>query len=393
MITWSNSSLNELMQCPATFFLKKICKITPIVAKPAFSLGSAVHWCLENEVEDSEPYYEGLNLNALKKLNYNSDKVLVDAMVHLFYKNKEKIYNQLLTNEDGSKLKLVSKTITDINNVEYNINKECNELSLYVKIKSYKFKEDHNFMGIIDKLLLVEDEKGRLGFILLDYKTSSQLPNWDKYLDQLYRYRYILKYLFPKMMLFKIGIINLVKTGIRKTKKESEDDFKKRIIEEYEINDDGLLNYHIYEDKLLDENMFKYYIQNLSRMLDNARTIYDDKNFYLDWAGLETQYGKNDYYYMIFPYENSWLDFKIEDTIYDEDSDTILKYRVCVESDTKILFNDKVIYNFNQFKDIYEFLKETLNDAKIKHYILDLYTIDEDLLDAYFITYRKTNKN
>ena len=76
-----------------------------------------------------------------------------------------------------------------------------------------------------------------------------------------------------------------------------------------------------------------------------------------------------------------------------EESDSILKYRVCVKSDTKILFNDKVIYNFDQFKDIYETLKDTLNDDKIRHFILDLYIIDEDLLDAYFITYSKLNKN
>ena len=81
-----------------------------------------------------------------------------------------------------------------------------------------KFEEKHKFVGIVDLLLLTNK-----GFVLIDYKTSTYEPQWDNYLDQIYRYIFLLRSEYPDIPVVKIGIVNIRKTSIRQKKTENYD--------------------------------------------------------------------------------------------------------------------------------------------------------------------------
>lgn len=117
-------------------------------------------------------------------------------MVYGYLKHKDEIFEQILVDPDNPDENLV-------------LEDETHELYVTGKLKSFLQNQDHrDFVGIVDLLLLTNK-----GFVVIDYKTSTYEPDWDGYLDQIYRYIFMLQSEFPDVPVVKVGIINIKKNG------------------------------------------------------------------------------------------------------------------------------------------------------------------------------------
>lgn len=367
----SHSKLKMILECPMSYYLKHIQGIQLKVKKSALSVGSQVHWCIENNTEDLTPYFEE-NGTFKQRDKFTRDELLSEAMAHGYFKHKEELFDKMLTdNSTGEKLELLDET---------------HELFLSTKLKSFKENTEHEFIGIIDLLLLTNK-----GFILVDYKTSSQVPNWDNYLDQLYRYIFELKSNFPDIPIFKIAIINLRKTNIRQKKNENESEFLNRLKFEYDINDEEYINYHEFLPDTLDEKLIDNYIENLSRMADMADTIDKEKLFYINFGAANGQYGKSDYWDIFYGTPDAEMLYEISDHIYDEEDNTFKDKRDCIALDMKVIKHSNVLNKYSIFK---EKLLETSASSKEEFFneLAENYLVDRNLLDIYWQTYIKEQK-
>ena len=91
-----------------------------------------------------------------------------------------------------------------------------NIIALEEVLPSKRYEGGYNFVGIIDLLLLTNK-----GFIIIDYKTSSTVPEWDKYLEQIYSYEYLLskKFITKSINIFfsfglDCAISNVIATSV-----------------------------------------------------------------------------------------------------------------------------------------------------------------------------------
>lgn len=365
----SHSKLSCILECPMTYFLKYKEGIEPKYKKSALAIGSAVHWGLEHETEDLSEYYKEQG-SFKQRDNYDRDELLAESMVHGYLRHKDEIFQQILTdNETGEKLELLEET---------------HEVFLSGYLPSKLENEPHEFIGIIDLLLLTNK-----GFILLDYKTSSQIPDWDKYLDQIYRYIFLLRENFPETPIIKIGIINIRKAGIRQKRDENELMFLNRLKLEYELNDDAYINYHEYIPSDLDEKKIKDYILNMNKMADFADVIDTTGAYYINYNAANGIYGKSDYYDIFYKTPDAYLLYTIKDTIFDEDNDLLLELRDCVPIDMEVIENDKVLNKYEQFKANAFALftvSENFDKNKLFDYLKKNYTCDDDLLLKYWKT-------
>lgn len=357
----SHSKLACILSCPATYYLNYVQGISKKTEKSALVIGSAVHWGIEHNTEDLSNYY-GI------EHQYGRDEVLAEAMVHGYLKHKNDIFDQILTMSDGTKLQLLN---------------EDHELFVNAELKSCSF-DPHTFVGIIDLLLLTDR-----GFVIIDYKTSTYEPNWDNYLDQIYRYIFLLKSEFPDVPIAKIGIVNIRKTGIRQKKAENSEQFLNRLKFEYDINDENLINYHEYLPETLDQNRIDEYIKNLSKMADMAQIIDNNKCWYINYSNANGTYGKSDYWDIFYHTQDCEYLYKIRDIVYEKNNDgtyTKQDSRDCVALDMTVLDNKNVLNHYADFKDIFNSAKEThpewTIDDLVKH-IQHEKTIDKDLLDIY----------
>lgn len=350
----SHSKLSALLSCPASFKLSYIEGISKKEEKPALYVGSAVHWGIEHNTEDLSEYFGN-------PLSYTRDQLLAESMVHGYLKHKDEIFDMMLTDTStGEKLKLVD---------------EMHELYVTGKLKSSIEKvKEHDFVGIIDLLLLTDK-----GFIVIDYKTSSFEPHWDQYLDQIYRYIFMLKTEFPEIPVIKIGIVNLRKTGIRQKKNENESQFLNRLRFEYDVNDDNLINYHEFNRVSLDDNLINSYIENLSRMADAGQTIVDNKMFYINYGAANGQYGKSDFWDIIYKTPDAHVLYNIRDKVWNEDEQKFDERRDCLPIDMLAIDHDNLVNHFETYKRIVE--QENGDFSK--------YITDEQLLKLYKITLDK----
>lgn len=362
---WSHSKLNTIVDNPMAYYLSYKQGIHLKEKPKALSIGSAIHWGLEHNCEDLTEYYntEG---NFKQKDNYSEEQILVEGIVHGFLKNKKSIFDKILTSYEGTQLQLLE---------------ESHEINLTGKLKSKINEEGYNeFLGIIDLLLLTNK-----GFIVLDYKTSSFEPNWDDYLDQIYRYIFLLKDNFPDIPIYKIGIINLRKTQIRKKKIENDEQFKNRIKFEYEMNDENYINYHEYNPEELDSNLINDYIKNLEKECDFALNIDKNNSYFINFANAKGKYGKTEYYDIYYKTPNNYLLYNIRDYVWNENEEKFEEIRDCFDIDMKTMDyadNDEIILNkYNKFKELLE--KYNLN------YIKENYIYNEELLKIYKKTYEK----
>lgn len=353
----SHSKLNCILNNPMEYYLKYEVGLSVKQKKTALVLGSAVHWGLENNTSDLTEYWG-------KNCEWGQEQILSEAMLEGFFKHKEEIFEKILT-KDGEKLTLLQ---------------ENHELYLEAHIDSGEF------VGIIDLLLLTDK-----GFIILDYKTSSMIPDWDSYIDQIYRYIFLLKEAFPDVPICKIGIINLRKSGIRKKKNENNDEFLNRLRFEYKLNDEDLINYHEYLPEEMDENLINRYISNLKQMCLTAKQIVDSGIYYINYSGLKNQYGKSDYYPIIYNEPDAYLLYDIKDVIWNAEEQEFEQTRDALPIDMKIL-DEKVLNKFEIFKkEADKFLPNVLQlrtalKEKFFDYLKDNYTIDNNLLEIYWET-------
>lgn len=361
----SHSKLQTILNCPMTYFLNYKEGISLKDKPSALGIGSAVHYGIEVSNSDLSEYYKKEG-SFRQGDNYTRDQLLAESMVHGYLKHKDEIFEQILTDpETGEKLELIDET---------------HELPLMAKLKTYlKDHEDHDFEGIVDLLLTTNK-----GFIIIDYKTSSQVPDWDSYTDQLYRYIFLIKDAFPDVPIVKIGIINIRKTMIRSKKNENDTEFFNRLKFEYELNDENYINYHEFLRSSIDDNLMNEYIDNLSKMADMAQTIDENELYYINFANAKGPYGKSQYWDIFYGTRGAEVLYTIKDHVWNEEEQRFQERRDCVDLDMSVISNKNVLNKYSKYKEIRE-----KNRNKYLQDISRNYISNDGLLNLYDLTYIK----
>lgn len=371
-IVWSHSRLNKIIENPKEYYLTYKQGISLKEEKTSLFVGSAVHDGLERNSSDLTEWFEQ-HASFFEKGAVTTEQIMAEAMVQAFLNRKQDFLNEVAFNEETGE---VAEFL-----------QEEHELTLTCTVNSHKFKEPHKFLGIIDLLFLTDK-----GWILCDYKTSSKKPDWDIYKSQLFDYILLLKANFPDVPLYRIAIINLQKTQIRQKANENTDSFRRRIQSEYECNTD-LINWHIYSMQEFSQEEIKDYIENLTEMIDLAQTIENEHLFYLNHSATTNMYGKSQFWDIFYHTPDCHFLYKIRDTIFDEDTNTVSEFRDCVPIDMlTVEKGEKVLNKYAQFKKEAESIfsetkeknKKTLFDSLEKKYITD-----ENLLEEYWANYEK----
>lgn len=358
----SHSKLTTLLSCPMTYYLSYVEGISKKETKSALAIGSAVHWGIEHNTEDLSEYYK--EEGTFKQGdNYTRDQILAEAMVHGYLKHKDALFKQLLTDP---------KTKEQVTLVD-----ETHELFLSGKLPSKLHVLPHEFVGIIDLLLLTDK-----GFILIDYKTSSMVPDWDNYLDQIYRYIMLLNSTFPDVPVYKIGIINIRKTGIRQKKNETEFEFTQRLRFEYELNDENYINYHEYLPEELNQDHIKDYISNLSKMADAGETIVNNKMWFINYSAANGTYGKSDFWDIFYKTPDAYLLYKIKDPIWNDELNSTQDYRDCRPLDMMVIDKQDVMNHISKFEQELSYFVD-VNDINAKLQRGELKSLD-DIRDTFF---------
>lgn len=362
---FSHTKLQTLLNNPVEYFLKYEKGIEPIDKKPALALGSAVHWGLEHETDDLSEYYRGQG-DFWTRDNYTRDQALAEAMVAAYLKLKPGIYDAIMG--------------------DAKVEAEEHEISIEAPLRSYMFLEEHTFNGIIDLLFLTDK-----GFVVIDYKTSSVPPDWDKYLDQLYRYVYMLKTLFPEVPIYRMGIVCLRKSAIRQRKDESPESLIDRLKAEYTNHAEEYITYNVFEESMLDEKRIDAYIRNLSHTCDCAQMIVENGMYYCNYSNLESVYGKSDYWDFVYKTEGSYVRYSIKDKGLD-DAGNVIDRRTCVDIDFMVLDEkDAVILNtYRRFGDLWgQFMDSGPEKDSIDEFIAflgkykDVFVYNRGLLEMY----------
>lgn len=371
----SHSKLAKIMSCPMSYHLTYDLGIYTKVEKPALSIGSAVHWGIEHNTCDLSEYFN--EQGTFKQGDsYTREQLLSEAMVYGYLKNKDDIFDKILTDPDDPTQLLV-------------LEDETHELYVTGKLKSFLAKQEyHDFVGIIDLLLLTNK-----GFVVIDYKTSTYEPDWDGYLDQIYRYIFMLQSEFPDVPIVKVGIVNIRKSAIRQKKLENESEFFNRLKFEYEVNAENYVNYHEFPKKDIDSRLLNSYISNLSTMADAAQTIVDNKLFFINFSNAKSAYGKSDFYDIFYHTPNAYVLYGITDFVWDKDEQMFNDKRDCIELDMRCADEDysKVLNKYSMFEQLYNdyFKDKVVNEYSLNEFVQYLnsnYYIDDDLIKLYFET-------
>lgn len=368
-IVWSHSRINTLLNNPAEYYLAYIEGIQPKVEKTALSIGSAIHWGLENQTSDLTPYYNEKGSFAQWN-NYTDEQCLAESIVDAFLKRRDEIFAEILRDIDTNE-------ILDIIAIE-------RELKLTGHLDSKIYEDGHDFLGIIDLLLVTPK-----GFILLDYKTSSQDVEWSSYKSQLFKYDFLLEYNFNDIPLYKVGIINLKKAKVRRKHGESDNAYKNRIKQEYLINPD-MINFHCYNaEEFTKEELSKFKLD-LSSMLDVGRNIVENNLYFTNYSNIYGLYGPSQFYDVFYHTEDAQYMYCIKDTIFDIEESKLLDRRDCDKIDMLVLDNHNVLNKYSKFKTLtkklfeenYAMTKEQLFDELKEHYICS-----DKLLEKYYTNY------
>lgn len=250
----SNSKIGSLLSCPRKFKLSYIDGLSPISKSKALKIGEAVHWGIEHNTSNLDPFFSKGSFRQSQE--YTDDQYIAEAMVYGYLKNKDKILEPYK---------------------KYNIIEEIHELNLLVDLKSKIFHKSHELNGIIDLIYLVSyetDDGWKDGWIIIDYKTSSQTPNYDQYLPQIYTYIYLVQKKFGlDIPILDIGIINIRKSGIRLRSKETPEEFRLRLRREYELNAENYLSLHRYNPSSLNQEAIDDFVSNLTDQADYIEAV------------------------------------------------------------------------------------------------------------------------
>lgn len=241
----SASRIGTIFDCPRKYKYSYVDYITPVGKKDALEIGSAVHWGIENNTSDLTEYF--------KKVEFTLPQLLAESMTNCYLRERDKIKAKIFEGLD----------IPEKDIMEYH------EFEITASLTSKMFKP-HSLLGIVDLMYVTPQ-----GVIIVDYKTSSQKPNYDDYLPQIYTYKYLVEDFFKDLGLkvIRMAIINIRKAGIRQTQKETIDDFKKRLTEEYILNSETYLDTYIFREEGLDEEGFSNFLENLTQQGDFLQAI------------------------------------------------------------------------------------------------------------------------
>lgn len=369
-IKFSHSKLTTILNCPMSYHLRYELGISPKFTKPALSIGSAVHFGLENNNSSClDEYYLQYN-------NYKQDeKILAKAMVDGFLLHKPKIFEKILGDA-----KLLD---------------EQHELYVTGKLKS-NLVDYNEFVGIIDLLLTTNK-----GFIIVDYKTSSRTPEWSTYLDQLYRYCFLLKQHFPEIPILKIAIINLKKSKISRKYGENDESFYKRIFLDYELNEESNIDCHIYNSEEFLTEELDSYIENLARMCDCALSIVNSKSYYINYNTID-DYGGSDLKELLLNHSGAYTLYNIKDKCYNPLTGKVEETRDMRQIDTDCIYGNakEVTCRYSNFLDTISLYKQMFNTSEVdKDLFFDFLSIewegleiDKELLEDYWLTYEIESK-
>ena len=370
----SNSKLNLALSCPYQYYLKYIYGFAKNESSPALYVGSAVHYGIENNTYDLTEVFKTFG-SFKQQIGVSYEQHLSEAMVYGYLKHKDQIFKEILHDEE---------TNTHVSLIE-----EIHELELYAKLPSKnKPNTFYDFIGIIDLLLLTDK-----GWILIDYKTSSKVPNWDDYLEQIYKYIYLLQTNYPDIPVYKIGIINLRKSMIRQKRTENDTQFLHRLKLEYELNEENYINYHCFEPEKLDVDKYNKYISNLSELADYVYSLEKNRNYFINYGNSSSIYGKSEFFDIIYNTPGAEELYSVRDSVYDEVENKIVKWRKATKFDItiatkKIENDDNVINKYEKFLKVVENFQ---NKKNIKELFKDK-IIDEELLNLYITTFNFENK-
>lgn len=369
-IKWSHSKLAMILNCPMTYYLSYIQGISVKKKKPALEIGSAVHWGIENNTYDLRQYY--LDNNDLGE-EFTQEQLLAQAMDYFYLTFKDRVYDRILLNKETGEV--------------YNLVQEKHEGFTIAKLPSnIPDLEPHNFLGIIDLLLRTDQ-----GFIIIDFKTSTYEPKWDEYLDQLYRYIYLVKMNYPDVPILKIGIVNIRKAQMYKRKDVSAQDYFTQLCKEYIEHKEQYIDYHEYPAESIDPQLMDNYIKNLSKMVDTAYIIDREKSWYINYAQAVGQYGKSDYYDMFYKTKNAYKKYKIKDKVWSEEKQDFVKERDCIPLDMEVIDNTNVLNHYSDYcKAVADLAASGCTD--IQAALKEQYKVDDNLLELYSLTQRKSEE-
>ena len=320
---FSHSKLNTIFTNPADYWGKYVQKISLKVGKTALEIGSMFHWGVEHNKADLTDYIAEQKLDG--EYDCRKEVAMAEGMLRSYFKHQDEITEKMLTKEDGSKYELVE---------------QYHELRIEAPLQSKLHAEPHTFVGVIDLLLLTDE-----GFIIVDYKTSSKQPNWDKYIDQIRKYCFLMKSEFPDVPIIKIAVIGVKKSGIKLGKNESTEAFLTRLANEYDTKDE-FVTYTEFGKEYIVENANNAFVNNLSNMADMAEHIINTKNFFINFNTTVGEYGKCDLFDLYYQTQDAETLYKVEDPMFDEDMGEVRQYRSCLPIDTYALLNpDKNVLN------------------------------------------------
>lgn len=359
---FSHSKINLLLEDMFSYFLNYEMGIKPLQKQKALLIGEAVHYALENKNSDLTQFFKD-NGSFEQKNTYSEEQVLSESLAEAYLEREESIQKAIIGDAE--------------------IFETYKELEVKVKMK----KSDNEFLGIIDLLFLTDK-----GFIIVDYKTTSRTPNYDDYLEQLYRYCMLLNYKFPEVPIYKIAIISLKKSSLRQKANEDIESFKRRMILDYKERADEYIDYHVFEGEI-DKRIFNnvvldQYKNNLEYLIKVCKKLIKSNIYPIVYKNAITVYGKSTYYDFIYWNEESIkTNFIIKDNIYDKELDTFVSQRAINDVDIEVIklkkLSKKYIIKFDQFKEIWENLNF---DKKL---LIKKYKIDRNLLEIYVLTYVK----
>lgn len=359
----SHSKLSVLLSCPMSYYLSYKQGIIPKFEKPALTIGSAIHWGIEHNTDDLREFYKNY------ESNITDGQLLAETIVKSYIDNKDEIFNEILTDQEtGEKLELLN---------------EIHEVYLTSKIKNIYQGEDIDFVGIIDLLLITNK-----GLIIIDFKTSSKQPIWEDYLDQIYRYIFLVRQL-SDMPILKIGIINLRKCNLKRKLHESDISYKSRLNIEYSIKDEQYINFHSFEASRLDENVINDYIINLCKMCNTAYLIDSNNAWFINYNEIEGKYGRSQFYDIFMKTKGCHFLYNIKDKIYNKETGEFLTKRECKEIDMMVIDHQNVLNKYEQFELqalSYFSVYQDINKEEFFNNLKKSFITDDDLLEQYWIT-------
>ena len=143
--------------------------------------------------------------------------------------------------------------------------------------------------------------------------------------------------------------------------------------------------------KDIDANLLDKYIENLSLMCDMAYVIDRDKLFFINYGAQVGQYGKGQFYDIVYHTQNAYILYKIADTVWDEDEEVFKDSRDCIQLDMEVLDYSNILNKYSVFEEeVLSFLQNPTSDPnKVFDYLKSKYRTDDSLLKTYWKTFEK----